>query len=83
MTHQCLGATERCGDTRQPDRIEKLARRLAPAREFDGDHRAAVAHLPLGQFELRMAGQSRIVHRRHRRVFGQRLGEVERRFGLM
>ena len=48
---------------------------LGAAGEFEGEHGAELAHLPLGEFVLRVRRETGVVHGPHRRVALERLGQ--------
>ena len=83
VAHQGLRAAERGGHAGQPQRVEELRGGVAATDQLDRQHRAAVAHLALGEVELRMREQAGVVHRGDRRFLGQHLGNVQRRRRLV
>src|SRR3546814_10055815 len=58
MRHQGSAVANIIADVDQLQRIQQAMRFLAPSTHIEGEDRAASAHLPHGQFMLRMTGET-------------------------
>src|SRR3546814_13571094 len=58
VRHQRSAVANIIADVDQLQRIQQAMRFLAPPAHIEGEDRAASAHLPHGQFMLRMTGET-------------------------